>query len=890
MFAEPGSYNCLEPQSESALLLHQRYFEVFETVVSTLMEPGGQDAPSEALSVVIEACHCSVGAVFLDAPDRASSRLAFHRTHPQSDTAIPAGSFRRIHYVDMQALADMLEVGMVLNAPLQDLPPRNRRMLSPYGVKRIICLPLLERGTAFGFISLLDIGKERIRTSAELHFLAMLANVFAQALLKQRAELEIQVSQQRLLALVGATQDMVFEVDETGVIEQIWSGHSALPSPDVLVGGHLSDVLPPDMACELVQALPMVLHELRSVQVNCTVRNNGVAVYFLIRLSPLSADGHTHAVAMVQDVSSIMQEAVQRKTMLDTLNLLEEAVIDLSPRGELVATTPAWARLRGIDPLHASADMGKPLQYWVQNEDREALIEVISALQGSEKSKTQRFRLLRYEAEPIWVEARLIAYCSPDGTIQGLRGVIRDVTVAHLNEQHITKLALYDTLTHLPNRLMLDDELHQAISRAKRCNGKVALGFIDLDHFKEVNDAFGHKIGDELLVNVANRLSGALRGQGILARWGGDEFIALIPDVADIASLRGVAETLRQAAQLGVMLDEVEAHPTISVGFALYPDNAGDAEELLSAADHTMYHAKNAGRNNVCFYSDILHFKAFGREHLAIQARLSGAIQDDTLQVFYQPIVDVSDGSVLALEALARWQDGRGGWISPDLFIPMAEKAGLIQELSDRIMAQGFAQLSRWRNAGLTQPLTFNISRSQLFSANFLSCVQERLAVFGLRPQDVILEITESVALTDYARQMRHLRQFMAAGFRIAIDDFGTGYSSLSQLHEMPVQFLKIDASFAQRLNTEDGRGVMQAIIQLAQLLKLKVVVEGVEDREAASYLKFLGVRGMQGFYYSEPVPSVEAECMMLMGVMPRDVRETMSTIMPGVKSQALDG
>lgn len=871
MYACPIPSDCVAPQP-TELQLHQRYFELFEAVVATLMEPGASDVVCDALAMVAEASHCAVAALFLDAPDRVSARLACHWVNPLSGTCIPASDFRRIHYEEIQALADILEAGMVLNLPLAALSVAGRRMLAPFGVTRVVCLPLLDRGIPFGFISLLDIGSAPARSPVELHFLATLSNVFAQAILKQRTDQELHASRQRLLALVSASQDMVFEFDEAGVITKVWSGHPALPAAPLLEGQPFMTALPAAMAQEIQSVQSQVLQARRTVQISCALHDSNAVVYLQARLSPILTEGQVHVVVLVQDASEIMQEAVRRKTMLDTLNLLEEAVIDLSPAGELVAATPAWGRLRGLDGRDFEADLGVSLLSHVVQDDKEPLGEALTRLLDAEAATTQRFRLLRCQEAPIWVEARLIAHYSPDGVVQGMRGVLRDITESYLSEQRIAQLALYDTLTNLPNRSHLDGALRRAVAEAARSGGRVALGFIDLDHFKQVNDALGHRAGDELLVNVASRLSAVLQGRGMLARWGGDEFIALVPDLGELAGMRELAEALRQAAQQGVMLEGLEAYPTISVGFAVYPEDAGSASELLSAADHTMYHAKSAGRNNVCFCSDIVHFKAFGREHMAMQSRLSGAIQGDSLQVFYQPIVDAGSGTVLALEALARWPDGKGGWVSPELFIPMAEKAGLIQGLSERIMMQGFGQLARWRQAGIMQPLTFNISRTQLYSASFVSHMQAQLAGFDLRPHDLILEITESVALTDYSRQIKHLRQLVEAGFRIAIDDFGTGYSSLSQLHEMPVQFIKVDAAFAQRLHTDEGRAVMQAIIQLAQLLKLKIVVEGVESREAAQCLQAMGVRGMQGFHYSEPVPPNVAELMLRLGVQPKNL------------------
>lgn len=851
--------------------LHQAYFEAFDSVVATLLAPDDQDTFPQVLSVLVDVCRCAAGVIYLNEPDQKAAQAIACWVDPDSGApdSIP-DRLSRITYSSFPQLAETLGAGMVLNKTLLELSPAVQMLLVPVGIRRAICLPLLEQDHCFGFLALFDVGESRERLPSELRFLAMLTNVLAQALLKQRAQAGMLAGQERLKVLVGATQDMVFEINEQGIITQAWSGLPALPPVSMLRDASLINVLPQELAHSISAALPTVVRDMRTVQVNCVLPTELGPLYLLVRLQPIQADGRVQVVALVQDVSDVMHEAAQRKTMLDTLNLLEEAVVDLTPQGVLTATTPAWGRLRGIDSENIAAELGLPILKWVHAEDQEMLASGIARLLDSSEAKAQRFRLLQDRGEMIWVEARLIAHHAPDGGIQSIRGVLRDVTVAHLNEQHITQLALYDSLTRLPNRLLLDDELHQAIERARRENTKVALGFIDLDHFKEVNDAFGHKTGDELLVNVATRLSNVLRSNDMLARWGGDEFIALVPDLSDLSEMRSLAEALRCAAQQGVMLEGLEARPTISVGFAVFPDDAGSAEELLSAADHTMYHAKNGGRNNVCFYSDIMHFKAFGREHMAIQTRLSNAVHDDMLQVFYQPVVNAATGEVLAMEALARWQDGQGSWISPDIFIPMAEKAGMIQALSDRIMSQSFDILRRWRSAGLLQKLMINISRSQLFSPSFLGQMVERLLRLDLRPSDVILEITESVALTDYARQMKHLRLLVEAGFQIAIDDFGTGYSSLSQLHEMPVQFLKVDGSFTQRLHTEEGRGIMQAIVQLGMLLKLDVIVEGVENQEAARYLSHIGVQRMQGFYFSEPIPPNVAELTLRLGVTAR--------------------
>ncbi len=848
-----------------ALGLYQTYFNAFDSVVNLLAVADDPDAMVEVLRTLAEASHSGMTGLYLNEADGKIARLiAAWRDddcHLARNTPQP---FVTLEYDQYPLLADTLAVGMVLNKSLLELPLAEQMLLAQVGVRQLLCIPLLDNGQLFGFLTFLNDDERRQRDSTELRLLSMLSNHVAQALLKAKVEAESIANQQRLRALVGATQDMVFELEPNGVICQVWSGHPSLPAPSELLGRALTIALPFELASELVQRVPKLLAGPTSMQFHCVLPDQ---VCLLVRLQRVAAGNRQHIVVLMQDVTTLMQDAARKKTTLDTLNLLEEAIIDLSPQGLLTEATTAWTKLRGVDPRHLNQDLSRSILSWVYPDDVTLVADVLAQLAKSAVPNQVRFRLMREDGEFVWVEARLIAHFGPDQKITSLRGVLRDVTVAHLNEQHITQLALYDGLTSLPNRLLLDDELHRAIDQARVNHCKVGLGFIDLDHFKQINDAFGHQTGDELLISLSKRLKAVLPDDAILARWGGDEFIALIPNLKDSKQLKIIAESLRLAARESVSINGMETQPTISVGFAIYPDNAESGEELLSAADHTMYHAKHAGRNNACFYGDILHLKALGREHVAIQSRLSSAIQHGGLQVFYQPVVNAKTGEVVSVEALARWQDDKSGWISPELFIPMAEKVGLIQELSEQIMLIAFAKLRDWRDVGLAQKMMINISRSQLFLPSFVTQLVERLSSFRLRPSDIILEITESIALTDYSRQMRHLRQLRLAGFELAIDDFGTGYSSLSQLHEMPAQMLKVDVSFAQRLHTEDGRRVMHAIAQMAQGLQLDLVIEGVENLETARFLQGLGVNYMQGFYFSEPVPAGVAELWMRLGL-----------------------
>ncbi|QLG88592.1 EAL domain-containing protein [Chitinibacter bivalviorum] len=866
MLSESSGFSSLAMHEQQALGTYHTYFNAFDSVVSILTHTDEPDYLLDMLQVLGQASRSSMTGLYLnDEHGRCAKLVAAWRDQDCSLLEYTPAPFLSIDYDQYALLADTLAVGMVLNKSLLELPLAEQMLLAQVGIRHLLCVPLLQGGELFGFLAFLNDSEERQPDSVALRLLAMLSNHVAQALGKAKLEAESLANQQRLRALVGATQDMVFELDAQAIVRHVWSGHPALPAGDVMLNRPMATVLPYELASELLRLLPQILAGQSSQQFNCMLPEQDVCL--LVRVQPVGTAQQRSVVVLLQDISALMHDAARKKTMLDTLNLLEEAIVDLLPTGVLTEATLGWSKLRGIEARDLPAELGRPLISWVHPEDIKLVSHIIDRQAKSKEPASERFRLLRADGDFIWVELRLIAHFSPDGRVTALRGVMRDVTVAHLNEQNITQMALYDGLTRLPNRLLLDNELHRAIDEARREHRKVALGFIDLDHFKQINDAFGHKTGDDLLVMLAQRLNEVLPENGLLARWGGDEFIALIPEVESQKHLAEIAEQLRLAARQSIMINGMETQPTVSVGFAIYPDNAESGDELLSAADHTMYHAKHAGRNSVCFYSDIVHLKALGREHVAIQSRLSSAIRHGGLQVFYQPIVNARTGEVIAVEALARWMDDKSGWISPELFIPMAEKVGLIQELSEQIMLQSFAKLRDWRESGLSQKLMINVSRSQLYLPTFVTTLVERLTQFKLRPSDVIIEITESVALTDYARQMRHLRQLGAAGFVLAIDDFGTGYSSLSQLHEMPAQMLKVDVSFSQRLHTEDGRRVMQAIAQMAQALQLDLVIEGVETLETVRFLQGLGVNYMQGFYFSQPVPSGVAELWMRLGL-----------------------
>lgn len=416
------------------------------------------------------------------------------------------------------------------------------------------------------------------------------------------------------------------------------------------------------------------------------------------------------------------------------------------------------------------------------------------------------------------------------------------------------EMALHDALTSLPNRILLEDRLEQAIKQSLRNGTKTALVFIDVDNFKRINDTHGHKIGDQVLVRIAQYLADSVRRTDTVARWGGDEMILLLTGLNSHSQIRFVCERIRTNVQEKMRSDPLGIPVTLSMGVAVCPDDSQDADILEQQADTALYVAKSRGRNMVVFFSDTDYVKTFQQKaHLG--NLLQKAIEDTKIIPHYQPIVEANSGRVIAVEALARWFEPEFGWIPPSTFIPMAEESGLIEILGEKIAIMALEDLKKWRSNSFEITLNLNVSLRQLRSGGFIDKLLEIVNTHGLRPEWITLEITESQALVGSLKQGNPIELAARAGFRLSIDDFGQGYSSLSSLHEMSVDELKIDMKFVRNIKTEKGSLIVKAIVELARTLGLDTVGEGVEDAEEYNKLVNLGVNRLQGYYIARPMP-----------------------------------
>jgi len=436
-------------------------------------------------------------------------------------------------------------------------------------------------------------------------------------------------------------------------------------------------------------------------------------------------------------------------------------------------------------------------------------------------------------------------------------------------EERLAYVAQFDSLTALPNRTLFLDRLSQAMSRARRRNTLMALIFLDLDRFKEINDTLGHKAGDRLLRLVAERLKRGVRAGDTVARLGGDEFTVILEDVKSIEEVTIVAQKLLQVLAKSFPLEAQEYFVTASAGITLYPLDHGNIDALIKNADIAMYHAKDRGRNNYQFYKPEMN--ALKQERMSLEIQLRKAMDRNELLVHYQPQVDLASERIVGVEALARWQHRELGLIMPDRFIPLAEHSGLIVQLGEWMLRRACAQAVAWQRAGLPPVrMAVNVSARQ-FRTELFKMVSGTLVETGLDPHWLELEVTEGLLMEEPEAASAVLSELKALGVNIAIDDFGAGYSSLTYLKHFPIDLLKIDRSFIRDLSTDpDDAAIAKAIIALAHSLDLKVVAEGVETPEQRAFLLQHGCDSVQGHYYSVPMKASELVPVLRRGSIPR--------------------
>ncbi|PQV52280.1 EAL domain-containing protein [Paraburkholderia sp. BL21I4N1] len=540
-----------------------------------------------------------------------------------------------------------------------------------------------------------------------------------------------------------------------------------------------------------------------------------------------------------------------------------------SPTGNLIEyVNPAFMRITGYDPAEVIGHDCRVLQR--DDRDQEGVALIRQAL-GANREVSAVVRNYRKDGALFWNQLFIAPVPNTDGVITHHIGVINDVTDLMRYQEQLEYQANYDSLTRLPNRNLLRDRLQHALIVAQRQHKGVAVVFIDLDGFKNVNDSLGHSVGDRLLSVVAERLARCTRTSDTVARHGGDEFVIVMTDTVDEQSLIAWMERVRASISEPVWLDGTELYVGCSMGASLFPQDGEDAETLMKKADLAMYRAKDMGRNTFQFYQPEMNASAGAR--LNLERRLRRALRDNEFLLHYQPQVDISSGQIVGTEALVRWRDPEVGLVPPSSFIPLAEESGLIGPLSEWVLREACRQNKAWQDEGLPATrVSVNLSARVFQQRDIAKLVMQVLAETGLEPQYLELELTESTIMRNAEEAVSMLNELHALGIGLAIDDFGTGYSSLSYLKRFPVDRLKIDRSFVSDIGVSaDDETITSAIIALAHSLKLQVIAEGVETSAQLDFLRERACDEMQGFYFAKPM-GTEAIAKLLQGGATREL------------------
>lgn len=534
-------------------------------------------------------------------------------------------------------------------------------------------------------------------------------------------------------------------------------------------------------------------------------------------------------------------------------------------------------RLFNIDPIgfdgnyHAFLNSVHPL-------DKEFFNSALEEALASNKPYSLDHQILLPDGTERFVHTEAEVVADKDGRPVLVTGTVQDITERKQTEERIRYLAYYDSLTSLPNRILFKDHLERAINYAERHQRKIAALFLDLDRFKYINDTLGHSVGDKLLQKVAERLGQCVRKYDqlsrdpnepftVIARLGGDEFTILLDDIGHAQDAAKVAQRIIETTAKPFELEGHEVFVTVSIGISVYPNDGRDLNALIKNADTAMYHAKELGRNNFQFYTEVMNATAF--ERMKLENQLRKALERDEFMLHYQPQVDTRSGRIIGLEALIRWHNAELGMISPADFIPLAEETGLIICIDDWVITTACKQLKLWEEAGLPPVrVAINLSGQHFRQKNLVQTVRQIVDDTGINPNCLELELTEGVLMSKAMETITTLNELKAMGLSLSVDDFGTGYSSLSYLTRFPLDVLKIDQSFVANVTDDpDNAAIITAIIAMARSLKLEIIAEGVETVEQMTFLRAHGCHEMQGYLFGRPLPAEAATLLLREGI-----------------------
>jgi len=592
-------------------------------------------------------------------------------------------------------------------------------------------------------------------------------------------------------------------------------------------------------------------------------RKDGSEFALDILLSPINSAAGAQVLAAVRDVTernavlADLYEARERSRV--TLESIGDAVLSTDTVGQILYLNESAKQMTGWSCEEARGQSLQQVLNIVEHDQRETVQLLTRELALSERSServTRHSILIRRDDSEIPIEYSVAPIHDAGGKTIGIVIVFRDISKTRELTRQMAYLAQHDFLTNLPNRMLLIDRLTQAIVLAARGAAHLAVLFLDLDHFKHINDSLGHGVGDLLLQSVAQRLVASVRGSDTVSRIGGDEFVILLPEVGAAVDAATSADKIIAALAEAHHIAGHDLQVSPSIGISVYPADGEDAETLIRNADLAMYHAKDSGRNNAQFFTLDMNLRSVERQ--TVESGLRRALDRGEFELYYQPKVDLRSGVTVGAEALIRWHHPQRGLMLPAQFIPIAEDCALVVPIGRWAMAEACRQMSVWHAEGAPPvPVSVNISALEFRSRHFLDDVQAILAQTHIAPRYLELELTESMLMEHADAAICVLDELKRIGVRLTIDDFGTGYSSLSYLSHFPIDVLKIDQSFLHEITTHAYNAtIVNAVIGMCEGLRCDVIAEGVETAEQAAFLLAHHCSQMQGFYCGRPLPA----------------------------------
>ena len=568
-------------------------------------------------------------------------------------------------------------------------------------------------------------------------------------------------------------------------------------------------------------------------------------------LAPSMEQGYVNVYGL--DITDRVQADAQMRKLSSALEQTADSVMITDREGVVEYINPMFCELTGFSPSEVVGERANVVKSG--HHDKEFYAHMWQTILSGEAFRGT-FVNRKKDGSLYYEEKTITPLRSAQGEITHFVSTGKDITERMQTEERLHYLAYHDVLTGLPNRALFIDRLKHTMAQRDSVEQRIAVLFLDLDRFKNINDTLGHAIGDRLLQALPDRLLGCVRKGDTVARLGGDEFAILVENVGSMEDASHIASKLIAAMAQPVTIDEHELFISTSIGISIFPDDSTDANALLKHADTAMYRAKDLGRNTYQFYSTDMSVKAF--ERLSMETSLRRALDRGEFELYYQPQVDLGSGRIVGAEALIRWHHSELGTVSPVKFIPLLEDTGLIIPVGEWVLRTAAREARTWQQlAGMSLRIAINLSSRQFHDGRFKEQVAEVIAESGLEPRLFDLEITESILMQNNQASMANLRALHGLGVRLSVDDFGTGYSSLSYLKRFTVDTLKIDRSFIHDVTSDqDDAAIVEAIVVMAHSLKLEVVAEGVETVEQFEFLRSRGCDTMQGFLFSTPVPA----------------------------------